>query len=76
MAEKEDKIKKSSEPGNTYKATKLYKIFVSNHGLLDPDDHKKLLKGESVKLTTGDGLSDVPEKQMRYLITNKLIEGV
>ena len=65
MAEKTTKTSKSS---NNYKATDNYKTFMSNEGLLSIKQHTSLLDGESTSLT------GVPEKQMRYLITNNLIE--
>ena len=64
-----EKPTKSNKPKNTYKATDNYKTFMSNEGLLSLKQHESLLEGESVSL------SGVPEKQMRYLITNNLIEG-
>ena len=60
---------KSNKPKNTYKATNSYKTFMSNQGLLSLEQHESLLNGESVSLI------GVPEKQMRYLITNNLIKG-
>ena len=64
MAEKTTKTSKSS---NNYKATDLYKTFMSNEGLLSIKQHKSLLDGESTNL------HGVSEKQMRYLIANNLI---
>ena len=65
----EEKTTKTNKPKNMYKATSNYKTFMSSPGLLTEDQHQKLLKGESVKLL------GIPEKQMRYLITNNLIKG-
>tara|TARA_R100000808_G_C2091923_1_gene112006 strand:+ start:190 stop:390 length:201 start_codon:yes stop_codon:yes gene_type:complete len=62
MAEKKAKIKK-----NLYKATESYKLIMTDSGLLTDDQHTALIEGKSVSL---DG---VPEKQMKYLITNNLI---
>mgnify|MGYP003147836822 CR=1 FL=1 len=64
-----NKTTKASKPKNIYEATDSYKIFMSEKGLLTEDQHKGLLKGDSVDLT---GAS---EKQMAYLITNNLIKG-
>ena len=64
-----DKITKTSKSKDTFKATDSYKIFMSNKGLLTETQHEKLLKGESVSL------KGVPDKQLKYLITNNLIEG-
>jgi len=64
-----EKTTKTSKPNNNYKATDNYKIFRSDKGLLTADQHEKLLKGESVSL------KGVPDKQLKYLITNNLIEG-
>jgi hypothetical protein len=64
-----DKTIKSNKPKDTFKATDSYKIFMSNKGLLTDGQHEKLLKGESVSL------KGVPNKQLKYLITNNLIEG-
>ena len=64
MAEKTTKIKK---PSNDYKATDSYKIFMSDQGLLTKDQHEKLLRGEFVDL------KGVPDKQLKYLITNNII---
>ena len=50
-----------------YKANKTFKVFMSNKGLLNESQYKKLLKGEAVFL------KDVPEKQMNYLLANNLI---
>jgi len=65
MAEKTTKI---SKPKNTFKATDLYKRLMTNEGLLSLKQHESLLRGESVNLDS------VPDKQMRYLITNNLIK--
>ena len=59
---------KKSSNINAYKATDGYKAIMSNKGLLSEAQHKKLLKGEAADL------KNVPEKQMRYLLINKLIE--
>ena len=64
MAEKTTKIKK---PSNDYKATDAYKTFMPNSGLLSEDQHEKLLRGEFVDL------KGVPDKQLKYLITNNII---
>ena len=54
---------------NDYTATADYKKVMSNQGLLTEAQHKKLLQGESVNL------SNVPAKQMQYLVTNNLIKN-
>ena len=64
MADKKDKTPKIN---NLYKATKSYKTFVPNCGLLTEKQHDKLLDGDSVDLT------GVPDKQMQYLLCNNLI---
>ena len=51
-----------------YTATGDYKKIMSNEGLMTVEQHKDLLKGSEVDLT------DVPEKQKRYLVTNGLIK--
>ena len=51
-----------------YTATGDYKKVMSNEGLMTVEQHKDLLKGNEVDLT------DVPEKQKRYLVTNGLIK--
>lgn len=51
-----------------YTATADYKKIMSNGGLLTAKQHADLSKGESVDL------AGVPEKQMRYLLTNNLIK--
>ena len=63
-----EKTTKTSKPNNNYKATDMYEIFMSSPSLLTEEQHEKLLKGEFVDL------AGTPEKQMRYLITNNLIE--
>jgi len=60
--------KSASSKKISYKATRGYKAFMSNKGLLSSDQHKKLLKGDAVEL------KGVPEKQMQYLLTNNLIK--
>mgnify|MGYP003152736923 CR=1 FL=1 len=64
-----EKTIKTNKPKDTFKATDMYKIFMSNKGLLTEKQHEQLLKGESVIL------KGTPEKQLKYLITNNLIEG-
>ena len=64
MAEKKEKTTKKT---NLYKATKSYKTFVTNSGLMTEEQHHKLLNGDSVDLT------GVPDKQMQYLLCNNLI---
>lgn len=64
-----NKTTKESKPKNIYKATDGYKTFMPDQGLLTEDQHKGLLKGDSVDMT---GAS---EKQMAYLLTNNLIKG-
>ena len=64
MVEKTAKTKKLS---NDYKATDSYKTFMPNQGLLTKDQHEKLLRGEFVDL------KGVPDKQLKYLITNNII---
>ena len=59
---------KKSSNINAYKATAGYKAIMSNKGLLSESQHKKLLKGEAADL------KNVPEKQMKYLLINNLIE--
>ena len=59
---------KKTSNKNAYKATGRYRSIMSNKGLLSEAQHKKLLKGEAADL------KNVPDKQMRYLLINKLIE--
>ena len=63
-----EKTTKTSKPSDSYKATDMYKIFMTSPSLLTEEQHEKLLKGESVNL------KGVPDKQMAYLITNNLIK--
>ena len=63
MADKKAKTIKN----DLYKATKSYKTFVTNSGLMTEEQHDKLLNGDSVDLT------GVPDKQMQYLLCNNLI---
>jgi|7_EtaG_2_1085326.scaffolds.fasta_scaffold25253_3 hypothetical protein len=58
----------ASSNKNAYKATRGYKAFMSNKGLLSEEQHKKLLKGEAVDL------KGASEKQLQYLLTNNLIK--
>ena len=53
-----------------YKATKAFKSFMPNKGLLTQAQHKALTQGQS------DELKNVPEKQMNYLLANNLIQQV
>ena len=64
MAKETAKSKKSS---NLYKANSGYKSIMTDKGLLTEKQHEDLLEGKSVDLT------GVPDKQMKYLITNNLI---
>ena len=61
--------KETSAPSkDTYTATKEYKALMPNKGALSETQHKKLLKGEAVDL------KGAPEKQVNYLVVNKLIK--
>tara|TARA_Y100001951_G_scaffold27405_1_gene21317 strand:+ start:188 stop:382 length:195 start_codon:yes stop_codon:yes gene_type:complete len=61
--------KETSAPSkDTYTATEEYKTFMPNKGALSETQHKKLLKGEAVDL------KGAPEKQVNYLVVNKLIK--
>ena len=61
--------KETSAPSkDTYTATAGYKELMPNKGLLTDGQHKRLLKGESVDL------KGVPEKQIKYLVVNKLVK--
>ena len=61
------KTRKTSKSQNTFRATKNYKLFMPNRGLLTENQHNKLLKGDSVDLSVA------PDKQIKYLIANNLI---
>jgi hypothetical protein len=50
-----------------FKAGKDFKVFVSSKGFLSESQFKSLKKGEAVSL------EGVPDKQMKYLLTNNLI---
>ena len=58
----------ASSNKNAYKATRGYKAFMSNKGLLSEEQHKKLLKGEAVVFKRE------PLNQLQYLLTNNLIK--
>lgn len=62
MAKMKKTIKKK------YIAGEMYSVIMTDKGLLSKDQHKDLLSGGKVDLT------DVPDKQMKYLITNNLIK--
>ncbi len=60
---------KTKKNKNLYKGQPNYNIFMGGPGLLTEEQHKSLSEGKIADL------SEVPEKQMKYLITNNLIKG-
>ena len=60
---------KDAPSKNIYTATAGYKIFMPNKGALSEAQHQKLLKGEAVNL------KGAPDKQIKYLVVNKLIKN-
>lgn len=59
---------KKTKKVTTYKATEMFKTFMTTKGLLSDEQYEDLLNGKSV------ALDDVPQKQLIYLTTNNLIE--